>query len=857
MEVKKPLRQSLTIDVDRLRKATKAVLVGFLCWAAIAVTSEAFVYWDLYGWLYKVNDGIIKLAPLAAVLILWLLTFVLPWIWRHIKLWAAWRRVTLGDIFAGSLVFFLAATTLYADNPLATGAMVWAGIAAAVLALRFALVRVGRMSTPAPARSVIDAVLGPEGLGPLQDLSEDQLERAPLLQSLLEMVTAKRSSPLTFGIEGPWGSGKTTLLNALEKELRARQFPVVSFSLWDYRDPDRLIRGYFDQLEGALSDLIALPGLRRKLYKMAAGLTDVSAGPITDFVGRIFNRWTETSLDDLRLELEEALKSLEAPVLVLIDDLDRLEADELTAVLRTLRLVGDLPNLAHVLAYDQQQVYRVLFSDDPTGDRARDFLGKILHVELPIGNPPSDLAARILEKGLRPLLEKSGDKIADAFVHDLQKEPISELVEVLPTPREIRRVAAATAWQWERMKRHLNLFDLFILNVIQYRFPRVYRMMRAHPGWFVVAEWKGEDIWYFHMKEKWAEARDQYLKDLESSSDLESQAARKLLRRLLPGVAGKGALSPRPSERNARLERRLLHPDNYNRYFHQYIPARSVTEAEAEDFLDKIMTIQDRALRRNTVETGMREEVKRGRIESFMNQLQLVLAHNNPLGSELAIDLAEGIARSADILSTEAPFLGQSDLRFAAVVAMQIAGFTDDDATATAVLTQAIKQTTSFAFAANIERTLKKLADDSALREVLLDRTPNLEAVRDSFMTRVEQRFSQTGTLLSAPGDDFAAFIQTADAATIRALVTRDLGATPELLPVLLRIAVPSKQLSRGELELFDLRGLAQKLPLEEVHDLSQGVDLEKWDDPIDRRLVAKFRDWIQTSDQADANEDA
>jgi predicted KAP-like P-loop ATPase len=187
----------------------------------------------------------------------------------------------------------------------------------------------------------------------------------------------------------------------------------------------------------------------------------------------------------------------------------------LQAAFRVIRLISDLPNLAHVLAYDREQLSETLFPTDHAGNRARDYLAKIINTEFPITTPHEDAAIRLLSEALDPLLQIVGEDTARTFVERLKGHPRAIYIDTLPTPREIRRVTAATASVWPRMSRHLDLFDLFILSIIQYRFPKTYATLHAHPEWFSQMKWSS-NAWRLTEEKRWEAERQSFFDNLKA-----------------------------------------------------------------------------------------------------------------------------------------------------------------------------------------------------------------------------------------------------------------------------------------------------------------------------------------------------
>jgi hypothetical protein len=129
--------------------------------------------------------------------------------------------------------------------------------------------------------------------------------------------------------------------------------------------------------------------------------------------------------------------------------------------------------------------------------------------------PHEDAAIRLLSEALDPLLQIVGEDTARAFVERLKGHPRAIYIDTLPTPREIRRVTAATASVWPRMSRHLDLFDLFILSIIQYRFPKTYATLHAHPEWFSQMKWSS-NAWRLTEEKRWEAERQSFFDNLKA-----------------------------------------------------------------------------------------------------------------------------------------------------------------------------------------------------------------------------------------------------------------------------------------------------------------------------------------------------
>jgi len=227
---------------------------------------------------------------------------------------------------------------------------------------------------------------------PILAKEQDLLGRRPLVARLADWV---RDAPLdegfVIGLTGPWGSGKTSVLNLLEESLESEAI-VVWFEPWLFSDADQLVTRFFDELSAQLKG----DGAKRRLRKLGTRLADYGAalspaasvvlGPAGQIAGapKQLASMQTASASAKRREIRAALRKHPQRIVVLIDDLDRLDPHEVGEVLRLAKLVADLPGVVHVLSYDRPRVERALAALGIDDGNA--YLQKI--VQASMGVPP-------------------------------------------------------------------------------------------------------------------------------------------------------------------------------------------------------------------------------------------------------------------------------------------------------------------------------------------------------------------------------------------------------------------------------------------------------------------------------------
>lgn len=213
---------------------------------------------------------------------------------------------------------------------------------------------------------------------------EDKLGFGPTAECLAQALAAGTSSGgLVVGVTGRWGSGKSSLLNLTQAAIRrgdlAARPHVVEFQPWLVGDRDALLQALFAELVDGIDQIALEAGdasgvTWRKVGRAATELRQFAgllgaAGNVGStwfglpLVGRIFESLFEwlykgrpKSLAASKKKVCNRLAKLKRALVVVIDDVDRLDPTEIVEVLRLVRSVADFPNITYVLSYDEDIV---------------------------------------------------------------------------------------------------------------------------------------------------------------------------------------------------------------------------------------------------------------------------------------------------------------------------------------------------------------------------------------------------------------------------------------------------------------------------------------------------------------------
>ena len=326
------------------------------------------------------------------------------------------------------------------------------------------------------------------GDNPIREPSEDRLGRAPLAASLARQVLqADASEGLVVGVLGPWGSGKTSFLNLVQHCLRSEGVSVRDFNPWMFSGTEYLVQSLFSELSAHFRFRRDVPNIGKMLDKYGKHLSVApGVGPWAVIVS-LRRAWVCVSwlwrrsrpkrspIEVTRDKIRKALiERHEGPLVVILDDLDRLTVGEIRDVFRLVRLTASFPNIIYVLAFDRHQVEKALEQDGLAG---RDYLEKI--VQLPLDLP--EISHEVLQDELIAAIDKSLsgiDHLGPFDNHTWSGVLIDVIMPLMKNVRDVRRYCASIRGTVIDLDGKICLPDVLALEAIRIFLPDVLALLR-------------------------------------------------------------------------------------------------------------------------------------------------------------------------------------------------------------------------------------------------------------------------------------------------------------------------------------------------------------------------------------------
>lgn len=322
---------------------------------------------------------------------------------------------------------------------------------------------------------------------------------------------------VVVGLTGKWGEGKTSILELLRCDLRER-FPktvVVEFSPWLVSQRHDLLRAFFQELDRSLADHLSQPihGNRKSqaVEELSSAIADYleRVAPVLELIEqgsgtalklgvkvlKVFSqiyrnhRAEDEQLAKLKARVEELLAELEVPVIVLVDEVDRIDDRDIRELMHLVKAVADFPSISYILAYDEIRVAEALGFEAPLARdrvvRGRRYLEKIVQVPIPLPIIFNEELERLLDEGVEEVLGQ--EKIPQGRVSQQRYQELKKILipQILSTVRDVRRLASSFAHRLSLMSGEVEWPDVLGFIALNMCAPGLSAQVRSTPEEFV------------------------------------------------------------------------------------------------------------------------------------------------------------------------------------------------------------------------------------------------------------------------------------------------------------------------------------------------------------------------------------
>jgi predicted KAP-like P-loop ATPase len=550
---------------------------------------------------------------------------------------------------------------------------------------------------------------------PIETEKDDFLSRKRFSQHLGKaLLDWKEKESLVIAIYGEWGSGKSSVINLANEYIEATENDdkptIIGFNPWSFSEEKNLSTHFFNEIAKELeikhgsskdkkiaeklklySKLLSLTPKRETLSILSSkillglGLIGISSSQIIQwleipanwikytffgiglvlFLVGLFKDFllglsdffqqkyllNKKSITELKNEIKKELLERNKKIVIVVDDIDRLNQSEIKQIFRLIRINADFPNTIYLLAFDRKIVEQNL--EEQIGVSGKDYLNKIVqvHFNVPFAKPSK----------ISTFLFKELDRILSILPESAQKyfgqdEPYwanvyhSGFKDFFKNIRDVKRFASSLEFNISQMYQgktmEVNPIDFIAIEAIRIFAPDFYLFMRDKSVIFTSTDRNDRSSRDNNPR------KDEIEKALNTLPSEIKESVLELLKRLFPQVDGifQYGYSTHGHEWQSSWSNnlRVCATNNFDSYF-TLIPGgdeEELSQFEIEEILSKANSVED-------FEKIIREYIEKKKIRKVLQRIQDFTGDQTRISQDNAKNVVKALFNISDDLPEE------------------------------------------------------------------------------------------------------------------------------------------------------------------------------------------------------------
>jgi predicted KAP-like P-loop ATPase len=520
---------------------------------------------------------------------------------------------------------------------------------------------------------------------PVTSKEEDAFQRFEFSKRIAEAIISRnQKESIVFGIFGAWGDGKTSVINFIKEEISKAEkgFIQITFNPWRFTDEATLLTSFFNTLAREIKKNIpesmgdeierskngryfqkfidfitrkqplktnaeVLGDLIKEYGKLAALF---GASEVAETIGNAISR---VDIETLKSRIEGLLESKKKQIIIYIDDIDRLDKNEIHSIFRLVKLTGDFAYTNYILSFDEEMVSSAIGERFGSGDKqsGEKFLEKIIQIPLSIPKVPPEALRKFCFNLVDKALFNSDLKLSEDELQRFVYQFSTNIIGKLKTPRLAVRYSNALSFSLPLLKGEVNIIDLMLIEALRVFYPDYYILVKNNPEYFVspykITFSQGSD------QEKVDSLKSQLQRLEQNIHEKDKSKVRDLLINLFPllKTAFENYHFNDKTYNEWFREKRIASPKYFERYFSYAVIKGDISDIEFSNILNFIAEnegVEDIALKVQSI-------IDKSSNDNFIQKLRSI---ENEFDWESAKKISKVLCKLSETLPNEGGMMG-------------------------------------------------------------------------------------------------------------------------------------------------------------------------------------------------------
>ncbi|EKE03606.1 MAG: KAP family P-loop protein [uncultured bacterium] len=320
---------------------------------------------------------------------------------------------------------------------------------------------------------------------PIKSFEEDTLGRSDFAKSLAKSIVWHESQDnLVIGLYGNWGFGKTSIINMAMEHINSlskdkEQKPIIiKFNPWNFTEQNQLVFQFFKHLSYTFKTYNSpeFQSLGDKLQTVAKIFQPFS---LTHLLNNLHNPThnindlngaEQENLACIKKEIDEILKTIQNKIIIVIDDIDRLNGIEIKQTFQLVKTLADFPNTVYILSFNKDVILKTL-EETLKGCSGADYIEDIIQVPFVVPTIPESKVYKLLHSEIEELLKDEKDRFTEDYWKILYDCGLKRFFKDI---RNINRYMNVLKFDIELAKNEINIVEFLAITALQVFEPYIY-----------------------------------------------------------------------------------------------------------------------------------------------------------------------------------------------------------------------------------------------------------------------------------------------------------------------------------------------------------------------------------------------
>ncbi len=483
---------------------------------------------------------------------------------------------------------------------------------------------------------------------PIENAEEDLLNRADFSNSLADAILKwKHRESWIIALTGDWGIGKTSVKNLVVNRIKTtnQDTHIIEFKPWEWSSQDLIMSAFFIEIARELElrdDSKRYKRLAEKFRRYSYYLNNIQAvaGPaikgvplllgmllggsffieifpnntslelLSNLIISVLAIWlvffeglgglfksimdrnehlvkeNRQSITDFKNDIAESLSKINDPILIIVDDIDRLERHQILTIMQLIKSNADFENIVFLLLYSKPVLEKKITDNTQTG---HEYMEKIVQVEFKVPEPDFIVLRRYVVEHLNSILDKmkcnNFDKVFDnSYFTDIfyQQGLASYFKNLRSVYKLINSFEFNLLSQLKNDYLEVNFIDFMILETFRIFEPKLYSAIHANKD-LMLGRLQNINNLIIMADEEKKDIANLFISDFCSSRSIN------LLKTIFPGFHSYIQESLDINSHQEKLLKNMIsHESRFDRYFMLEISSNELTTYEVIVFFENL-----------------------------------------------------------------------------------------------------------------------------------------------------------------------------------------------------------------------------------------------------------------------------